>query len=103
MEKGAERCEDPWPVVVGSVQSMCRDARLARYAPDAFSLVMVDEAHHSASGSYRAVLEHFPNAKVLGVTATPDRSDRKGLAEVFDSIAYEYGMASAVRDGYLVP
>lgn len=103
VEKGAERCEDPWPVVVGSVQSMCRDARLARYAPDAFSLVMVDEAHHSASGSYRAVLEHFPNAKVLGVTATPDRSDRKGLAEVFDSIAYEYGMASAVRDGYLVP
>lgn len=103
VEKGAERCDDPYPVVVGSVQSMCRDARLARYAPDAFSLVMVDEAHHSASSSYRAVLEHFPNARVLGVTATPDRSDRRGLAEVFDSIAYEYGMASAVRDGYLVP
>lgn len=103
VEKGTQACSDPWPVVVGSVQSMCRDSRLDRYDRSAFSLVMVDEAHHSASDSYRAVLDHFCGAKVLGVTATPDRSDRKSLAECFDSIAYEYGMLDAVRDGYLVP
>lgn len=91
------------PIVVGSVQSMCRKSRLDRYDPNDFSLVMVDEAHHSVSGTYQAVLEHFSDARVLGVTATPDRSDRKGLAETFDSIAFEYGMLDAVRDGYLVP
>lgn len=103
VEKGSSTCTDPWPVVVGSVQSMCREQRLGRYAEDEFTLVMVDEAHHSASGSYRAVLDHFGGARVLGVTATPDRSDRKSLAECFDSVAYEYGMLRAVRDGYLVP
>ena len=102
VEKAQEQAGFLEPVVVGSVQSMCRDSRLARYAPGDFSLVMVDEAHHSVSRSYRDVLDHF-GARVLGVTATPDRADRRGLAGVYDSIAYEYNMASAVRDGFLSP
>lgn len=104
VEMGGEATGDePWPVVVGSVQSMCRPARLARFRPDSFTLVMVDEAHHSSSASYRSVLDHFAGARVLGVTATPDRADGKSLADVFDSVAYEYGMARAVREGYLCP
>lgn len=104
IEMGEETCGlDYYPVVVGSVQSMCRPKRLAKYIPGAFSLVMIDEAHHSVSGTYQDVLDHFSGARVLGVTATPDRADKKGLAQTFDSIAYEYGIRDAVRDGFLVP
>lgn len=63
----------------------------------------MDEAHHCLSDSYQRVLDHFPEANILGVTATPDRGDMKNLGEYFDSKAYEYSMAEAIRDGYLVP
>lgn len=86
--------------VVGSVQSM-RGPRLARWKPDAFSLIVVDECHHAAARSYRKILEHFAPAKVLGVTATPDRGDGIALGGVFDSVAYEYAIEDAINDGYL--
>ena len=78
------------PVTVGSVQSLCRDERLARFPQDYFSEIVVDEAHHCLSDSYQKVLNHFPKAKVLGVSATIDRNDKKDLGQFFDSIAYEY-------------
>ena len=84
------------PVTVGSVQTMCR-----RDYSGAFDTVIVDEAHHSTSDQYQHVLKQFPNAKVLGVTATPDRSDRRSLANYYDGIAYEYGLKTAISDGYL--
>lgn len=90
-------------VTVGSIQTMTQERRLAQFAPDRFECVIVDEAHHSVSKSYRRVLDHFSPARVLGVTATADRADRRGLSEVFDSIAYEYGMADAIHDGWLCP
>lgn len=92
-----------FPVTVGSVQTLCQDRRLARFPSDYFSDVIVDEAHHCLSDSYQKVLNHFDAANVLGVTATPDRGDQKNLGEYFDSKAYEYSMASAIRDGYLCP
>lgn len=91
------------PVTVGSVQSMSRDGRLAEFPPDYFQDVVVDEAHHCLSESYQKVLGRFGGANVLGVTATPDRGDQRGLGEYFDSKAYEYDMARAVREGYLCP
>ena len=91
------------PVTVGSVQSMCRPDRLARFPEDYYSTIIVDEAHHVLSDSYQRVLEHFPDAKVLGVTATPDRGDKRSLGDFFESIAYEYSMRDAIKDGYLVP
>lgn len=101
VEKASETCEGSFfPVTVGSVQTLCREDRLARLGRDRFDLVVVDEAHHAAAESYRRVLDWFDGALVLGVTATPDR---KGLGDVFDSVAFEYGMADGVRDGYLVP
>jgi len=86
------------PVTVGSVQTMCR-----RDYTGLFDTVIVDEAHHAISPSYQSVLNQFPAAKVLGVTATPDRGDKKSLATYFDGIAYEYKLITAVKEGYLVP
>lgn len=90
-------------VTVGSVQTLMRESRLRALGHDRFTHVIVDEAHHAVSDSYRAVLDFFDGAKVLGVTATADRGDRRNLGEVFDSLAYEYGMSQAIRDGWLCP
>lgn len=91
------------PVTVGSVQTLSRLSRLEKFPPDYYQTIVVDEAHHCLSESYQRVLNHFPDAKVLGVTATPDRGDRRGLGEYFESIAYDYSMRDAVKDGWLVP
>ena len=100
---GSTSLGSPLPVTVGSVQSLAQPARLARFPGDYYQDIIVDEAHHCLSESYRRVLDHFPGANVLGVTATPDRGDKKDLGEYFDSLAYEYSMASAIREGYLCP
>lgn len=91
------------PVTVGSVQSLAQEKRLARFPNDYFQDIIVDEAHHCLSDSYRRILDHFPTANILGVTATPDRGDMKNLGEFFDSKAYEYSMTEAIREGYLCP
>ncbi len=92
-----------FPVTVGSVQSLGRVERLSRFPEDYFKTIVVDEAHHALSDTYQRVLGHFPEANVLGVTATPDRGDKKKLSEYFDSEAYDYPMSRAVRENYLVP
>lgn len=91
------------PVTVGSVQSLAQEKRLARFPNNYFQDIIVDEAHHCLSDSYKRVLDHFPDANILGVTATPDRGDMKNLGEFFDSKAYEYSMTKAIREGYLCP
>lgn len=91
------------PVTVGSVQSLAQEKRLSRFPGDYFQDIIVDEAHHCLSDSYQRVLGHFPDANILGVTATPDRGDMKNLGEFFDSKAYEYSMGDAIREGYLCP
>lgn len=94
---------NPARVVVGSVQTMQGDKRLAQFSPDYFDTIVVDEAHHAVSDGYQKVLDHFGEARVLGVTATADRSDRKNLGTYFDSLAYEYKLPQAIKDGYLTP
>ena len=91
------------PVTVGSVQSLAQEKRLARFPNNYFQDIIVDEVHHCLSDSYKRVLDHFPDANILGVTATPDRGDMKNLGEFFDSKAYEYSMTEAIREGYLCP
>lgn len=92
-----------FPVTVGSVQSLCQEKRLSMFPKDYFQDIIVDEAHHALSESYQRVLSHFPDANVLGVTATPDRGDKQTLGTFFDSQAYEYSMGRAIREGYLSP
>ena len=91
------------PVTVGSVQSLAQPKRLAGFPQDYFTDIVIDEAHHCLSDSYQRVLEHFPAAHILGVTATPDRGDQRNLGKYFDSKAYEYSMTKAVKDGFLCP
>lgn len=87
-------------VVVGTMQSMAR--RLDKYCPDHFDLLIVDEAHRNTLGDQaQGVLEHFNSAKVLGVTATPFRSDRKSLGDYYEKISYEVGLARLIKEGYL--
>ena len=103
-EKAEESCLGSWyRITVGSVQSLMRDKRLSRFPEDYFDEVIIDEAHHCISDSYQKILNHFRNANVLGVTATPDRGDMKNLGQVFDSLAYEYTLPKAIKEGYLSP
>ena len=93
-------------IIVGSVQTMCRERRLSRFDPAAFGLVVVDEAHHAPAPTYGRILAHFRRndaCRVLGVTATPVRADEQAMSQVFDSVCYEYGIEAAVNDGWLVP
>ncbi len=102
VEKAESSCLDSWfRVVVGSVQSLMRESRLSRFPADYFNTIIVDEAHHCISDSYQRVLGYFDQAKVLGVTATPDRGDMRNLGQYFESLAYEYTLPKAIRDGYL--
>lgn len=104
VEKAEQSCIGSWyRVVVGSVQTLMREKRLNQFASDYFDAIVIDEAHHAISDSYLRVLDHFPAAKVLGVTATPDRGDMRNLGQVFQSLAYEYTLPNAIREGYLVP
>lgn len=103
-EKAEQSCLGSWfRIVVGSVQTLMREKRLRQFEQDYFDTIIIDEAHHCVSDSYMKVLDHFPDAKVLGVTATPDRGDMKNLGQVFESLAYEYSLPRAIREGYLCP
>ena len=82
---------------------MQREKRLSQFSENYFNVIIIDEAHHCISDGYQKVLKHFPSAKVLGVTATPDRGDMRNLGEFFESLAYEYTLPKAIREGYLSP
>lgn len=106
-EKAEHSCLDSdarwFRVTVGSVQSLMRESRLSRFPQDYFGTIIIDEAHHAVSESYQRILQYFSGAKVLGVTATPDRGDMRELGAVFDSLAYEYTLPRAIKEGYLSP
>lgn len=102
VEKAESTCLNSWfRVVVGSVQTLQRSTRLERFPRDYFGTIIIDEAHHAITDGYRRILDYFEGAKVLGVTATPDRGDMRNLGEVFDSLAYEYKLIDAIKEGYL--
>lgn len=104
VEKAEQTTLDSWfNITVGSVQTLQNQKRLARFPRDYYDAMVIDEAHHAVSSSYRAVINYFAGAKLLGVTATADRGDKRNLGEVFDSVAYEYTLRKAIQAGYLVP
>ena len=104
VEKAEETCLGSWfRIVVGSVQSLQREKRLSRFPDDYFDAIIIDEAHHCISDGYQKVLKYFSGAKVLGVTATPDRGDMQNLGQYFETLAYEYTLPKAIREGYLSP
>jgi superfamily II DNA or RNA helicase len=94
-------------VVVASVQSLVsgpkKHRRMTKFDVEDFGLVIFDEAHRSVAKSYREVAAHFAGVPILGVTATPDRLDKKALGNLYDSVAYRYDIREAVDQGWLVP
>ena len=86
-------------IQVASVQSLTR--RLNN-CPD-FDLIVVDEAHHSTANSYRTILNRFPKARVLGVTATPIRLDGKGFRGIFDELICGVTVSELIASGSLSP
>ncbi len=122
-EKANDHASPFASVVIASVQTLTRDNRLTEFADDHFSLVIVDECHRSLSKSYLKIIYYFHfgaaslapdwvmpevgeiyqhKARILGVTATASRGDKRDLGELYQKIAFEYGLLEAVRDGYLV-
>lgn len=89
-------------IVAGSVQTL-KEGRLARVGAPPFDLIIVDEAHHCTAKSYRKILAAFPSAKVLGVTATPRRGDKKAMGRVFDSHTTPLDMLYGIENGWLTP
>jgi len=85
------------PVQVAMIQTLAR--RHARYAPPDF--LIVDEAHHCAADSYDAVCNLWPDAKILGVTATPQRLDGKGLGRMFGAMVEGPTTSELIRTGWL--
>lgn len=94
-------------VLLASVQTLSRPGRRAKINPADFGLVIEDEAHHGVAASYTAVVDWVrsgnPAAALLGLTATPKRADDLALGQVFESVAFDYGIEAAVDDGWLVP
>ena len=89
------------PVTSASIQTLSR--RYNSYAPDAFHTIIIDEAHHAASETYRKVLEYFTPNRLLGFTATPNRADGQGLEKVFDEIIFRKDLRWGIQNGYLSP
>jgi DNA repair protein RadD len=87
------------PVQVASVQTLGR--RIAKMRYD-FDLIIVDEAHHAVAGTWKRLIESMPEARILGVTATPVRSDGRGLSDVFDDLVIGPSVSTLIDMGFLV-
>lgn len=80
--------------------------RMGKFDPMQFGFLIVDEAHHGVAEMYKNVIGYFrhnPDLRVLGLTATPDRLDEEALGQMFDTVAYDYEILDAIKDGWLVP
>ena len=91
--------DDP-RIAIATTQSIAR--RLDKYPRDYFGLIIIDEAHRNTLGTYpQRVLGHFNEAKVLGITATPFRSDKQELGSFYEAITHEIGLIDLIKKGYL--
>jgi len=92
-------------VVVASVPTLGRESssRIEQYPKDYFKTIVVDEAHHAAAPSYRRILDYFKPDLLLGVTATPQRSDSVRLIDVFQEIVYYKSIQDLIKEGWLSP
>ena len=85
-------------VQVGSVQTVVRRCNIGDYG-----IIFLDECHHCRSESYHRILDRFPNAAIVGLSATPYRLDGKGLGEIFQEIISTRSVSQLTTDGFLVP
>jgi len=101
----AERKAGKVDVVVASVATLGRNntPRIEQYPKDYFKSIVIDEAHHAAAPSYRRIIDFFSPDFLLGVTATPQRSDSTRLIDVFDEIVYYRTIQDLIQEGWLSP
>lgn len=100
---GNDKDEDA-DILFASIQTLGRVGHLRRFAPDAFDYVVVDEFHHASAASYRGLLDHFTPRFLLGLTATPDRSDGADLLTLCgDNLVYHCDLFDGIEAGLLSP
>jgi len=109
VEKAERRAPDDSNIVVATVQTLS-EKRLEAFVQRfhrRIALFVIDEAHHAAAPSYRAIVDAIlaqrPEAMVLGFTATPNRGDGVRLVDIFEKIVYSMDARKAIDSGYLVP
>lgn len=91
-------------VLFASKDTLRQPAELVRFGRDAFDYIIIDEVHHGQSPTYRDIIEYFRPKFMLGMTATPDRLDRRDIFELFDyNKAYEIPVHEVIERGFLVP
>jgi len=96
--------------VVATIQTLTAGGdgmgRMTKFLPTDFDLLIYDECHHSVSPSARRAINYFlqnPNLKILGVTATPSRSDEESLSQIYNEVAFDKDMNYGIREGWLAP
>jgi hypothetical protein len=110
-----ERCAELRRVAYSQIEALEKSAvqeverrslsarRLERFSRTHFGTVIIDEAHHAPAESYQRILAHLQGAKLLGVTATPDRGDLRSLGNYFDDVSFEISLVELIKGGYLCP
>jgi len=88
-------------VLCNTIQGMFE--KIKDYPRNYFDYIIIDEAHHGAARTYRYLIEYFDPKFLLGLTATPDRTDRQNLEEIFGKIAHSLDLKTAIEEGKLVP
>jgi len=91
--------EHHYPTQIASVQTLYR--RLERWIQKDFDIIIIDEAHHASAKTYRYICNKFPNAKLLGVTATPYRLNAEPFPPMFDILVQSMSIYQFIKDGYL--
>ncbi|MGG7055585.1 DUF3427 domain-containing protein [Nitrosomonas sp. ANs5] len=91
-------------VLCASVQTLGKDVHLERFSPQHFDYIIIDEFHHAAAPTYYRLLNYFTPQFMLGLTATPDRTDRSDILSLCDdNMAFEYPLFEGIRGEFLVP
>lgn len=91
-------------ILCASIQTLGKESHLERFAPQHFDYIVVDEFHHAAAPTYHRLLKYFAPQFLLGLTATPDRTDRSDILSLCDdNLVYEYPLFAGVRGNFLVP
>ena len=88
-------------VILATVQSISKD--LEKFSPTDFDYLIVDECHHAAANTYQKIFTYFHPKFILGLTATPERSDGEDMLELFQNVAHKMDLKTAVERGVLVP
>lgn len=86
-------------ITFATVQTLSRN--LAKFSPDHFDYIIVDEAHHYRAKTFEETVQHFAPKLLIGLTATPSRMDKKSILEVFNKVVYTAKISTGIRDGLL--